>query len=80
MKKKVKYTDEALGDLRVIDDFLPSPEELPFKEDNVKVTIALSKASVEFFKREAKKHHTQNQKMIRRLVDFYVTRQLSGKA
>ncbi len=79
MKKKVKYTDEALGDLRVIDDFLPSPEELAFKEDNVKVTIALSKASVEFFKREAKKHHTQYQKMIRRLVDFYVARHLGGR-
>ena len=79
MKKKIKYTDEAIGDLRVIDDFLPSPEELAFKEDNVKVTIALSKASVEFFKREAKKHHTQYQKMIRRLVDFYVARHLGGR-
>ncbi len=79
MKKKVKYTDETLGDLRVIDDFLPSPEELAFKEDNVKVTIALSKASVEFFKREAKKHHTQYQKMIRRLVDFYVARHFGGR-
>jgi predicted DNA binding CopG/RHH family protein len=60
----------------VIDDFLPSPEELPFKEDNVKVTIALSKTSVEFFKKEAEKHHTQYQKMIRRLIDFYVLRHL----
>lgn len=74
MKSKIKYTDEPLGDLRVIDDFLPSPEELAFKEDNVKVTIALSKTSVNFFKREATKHHTQYQKMIRRLIDFYVAR------
>jgi len=79
MKKKIKYTDEPLGDLRVIDDFLPSPEELAFKEDNVKVTIALSKTSVEFFKKEAEKHHTQYQKMIRRLIDFYVVRHLSGR-
>ena len=78
MKKKIKYTDEPLGDLRVIDDFLPSPEELAFKQDNVKVTIALSKTSVEFFKKEAEKHHTQYQKMIRRLIDFYVARHLSG--
>ena len=74
MKNKIKYTDEPLGDLRVIDDFLPSPEELAFKEGNVKVTIALSKTSVDFFKREATKHHTQYQKMIRRLIDFYVAR------
>jgi len=79
MKKKIKYTGEPLGDLRVIDDFLPSPEELAFKEDNVKVTIALSKTSVEFFKREAEKHHTQYQKMIRRLIDFYVARHLGGR-
>lgn len=79
MKKRIKYTDEPLGDLRVIKDFLPSPEELAFREENVKVTIALSKTSVNFFKKEAQKHHTQYQKMIRRLVDFYVTSQLSGK-
>lgn len=79
MKKRIRYTDEPLGDLRVIKDFLPSPEDLAFKEENVKVTIALSKTSVDFFKREAQKHHTQYQKMIRRLVDFYVTRHLGGK-
>jgi predicted DNA binding CopG/RHH family protein len=63
----------------MVKDFLPSPEELAFKEENVKVTIALSKTSVEFFKKKAEKHHTQYQKMIRRLVDFYVTQQLGGK-
>ena len=70
-RKKIKYTDEPLGELRVIDDFLPSPDQLVFKEDNVKVTITLSKASIDFFKKEAKKHHTQYQKMIRRLLDVY---------
>ena len=70
-RKKVKYTDEPLGELRVIDDFLPSPDQLMFKEENVKVTITLSKASIDFFKKEAKKHHTQYQKMIRRLLDIY---------
>ncbi len=33
MKKKTKYTDEPLGDLRIVKDFLPSPEELDFKDD-----------------------------------------------
>jgi len=72
MRKKIKYSNEPLDDLQIIDDFLPSPEELIFKEDNVKITIALSKSSVDFFKREASKHQTQYQKMIRRLLDFYV--------
>jgi len=71
MSAKIKYTDEELGDIRVIPDFLPPPEELAFKEDTVKVTISLSKESVEFFKKEAKKHNTQYQKMIRRLLDVY---------
>ena len=33
MKKKIKYTDKPLGDLRIAKDFLPSPEELNFKDD-----------------------------------------------
>jgi len=48
MKKKIKYTDEPLGNVRVIDDFLPSPSELAFNEDQIKVTIGLSKTSVVF--------------------------------
>ena len=71
MKTKIKYTNEPMGNLKVVDDFLPPPEELAFKEDNVKVTITLSKASVDFFKKEAKKQHVQYQKMIRRLLDLY---------
>lgn len=75
MSKKIKYTDEPLGKLRVASDFLPSPEELAFRDDTVKVTIALSKSSIAFFKREAKKHNTQYQRMIRRLIDAYTEAQ-----
>lgn len=71
MSAKTKYTDEPVGPVKVVPDFLPAPEELVFREDTVKVTIALSKESVEFFKQEAEKHHTQYQKMIRRLLDAY---------
>ena len=49
MKRKIKYTDEPLGDVRVVDDFLPTPEDLVFKKKNVKVTMSLSQASIEFF-------------------------------
>ena len=68
------YTDEPLGEVQVVDDFLPAPENLVFKEDNIKVTLGLSRRSIEFFKREAKKNHTQYQKMIRRLLDIYASR------
>ncbi|MCG2774818.1 MAG: hypothetical protein L6406_03970 [Desulfobacterales bacterium] len=49
MKAKIKYTDEPLGKLRIVDDFLPPPEDLLCKEENVKITITLSKNSVDFF-------------------------------
>ena len=75
MSKKIKYTDGPFGELKVISDFLPSPEELAFRDDTVKITISLSRSSVEFFKREAKKHKTQYQKMIRRLLDSYTAAQ-----
>jgi hypothetical protein len=75
MSRKIDYTDEPLGTLRVISDFLPSPEELAFREETVKITISLSKKSVDFFKLEASKHHTQYQRMIRQLIDAYVDTQ-----
>lgn len=83
MSTKIRYTDEPLGDLRIIPDFLPSPNELAFREEEVKVTIALSKKSVEFFKSEAAKHRTQYQRMIRRLLDAYTdahSRSLTGRS
>jgi predicted DNA binding CopG/RHH family protein len=72
MSKRTKYADEPLGEVRVVDDFLPSPEELAFRDEQVKVTIGLSKLAVDFFKDEVKRHRTQYQKMIRRLLDAYV--------
>lgn len=71
MSAKIKYTHEHLGRPKVVADFLPPPEDLVFREEGVKVTLALSKRSVEFFKREAERHHTQYQRMIRRLLDAY---------
>jgi len=79
MKKKIEYSDlppggEPIGELESIEDIFPRPEELVFKEDNRKITIALSHHSIQFFKYQAKKHNTQYQKMIRNLLDEYVAR------
>ena len=71
MRMKIKYSDEPIEKVKIISDFLPSSEKLALKDESVKVTISLSKASVEFFKNEAKKYNTQYQKMIRRLLDEY---------
>jgi hypothetical protein len=77
MTKKIIYSNEPLGKVEVIADFLPPPSELAFREEGVKVTLALSKSSVDFFKLEASKHHTQYQRMIRRLLDSYVEAHVS---
>ncbi len=71
MKNKIKYTDGPIGEVRVVKDFLPPPSELAYREDTVKVTLQLSRASVDYFKKEAQIHDTPYQRMIRRLLDEY---------
>jgi predicted DNA binding CopG/RHH family protein len=73
--RTVKYTAGEIGRLRVIRDFLPPPEALAPREENVKVTLSLSRRSVDFFKREGKKRRVPYQRMIRALVDEYTARQ-----
>jgi len=73
MKKKIKYSNEELGKIEAVKDFLPKPDELIFKENNVKVTLNLSKTSVEFFKKIAKERGSQYQKVIRNLLDRYTS-------
>jgi len=71
MKKRISYTDEPMGNVQIVKDFLPAPDKLVLREENVKVTIALSKSSVSFFKKIAKKHRTPYQAMIRRILNLY---------
>jgi len=64
-----------IGKLTRVKDFLPPPEELVIPQrKTIKVTISLSKLSVEFFKLQAKKQHVKYQQMIRELLDKYVMR------
>ena len=71
MKRTPKYTNEPLGRLEVVDDFLPPPDQLVLKDDGVKVTLLLSKRSVDFFKTHAARSKVPYQKMIRSLLDGY---------
>lgn len=57
MNKTIQYNDEPLGKIKIIPDFLPSPNKLVLKNQNTKVTISLSSESVLYFKQTAKKHH-----------------------
>ena len=74
MKKIDKNSDMPIGKLTGVDDFLPSPDKLIAPKESVKITISLSKSSVEFFKQQAKLHHVKYQQMIRQLIDKYAAR------
>jgi hypothetical protein len=80
--KKTIYTKapggigKAITESVIVDDFLPRPDTLVFKEDNIKVTLELSKRSVLLFKRYAKKRGFKYQRMVRNLIDHYANRVL----
>ena len=71
MKRNPKYRDEPLGRVEVVEGFLPPPDQLVLRDDGVKITISLSKRSVDFFKRHAARSKVPYQKMIRSLLDSY---------
>lgn len=74
MKRNPEYTNEPLGRLEVVDDFLPPPDQLVLKEDGIKITISLSRKSVDFFKTHAARSRVPYQRMIRSLLDTYADR------
>jgi predicted DNA binding CopG/RHH family protein len=78
MSKQIQYSEEPMNDFKLVTDFLPSPSELALKSQNTKITISLSSDSVAYFKETAKKHHMQYQKIIRELLDEYVSHQKNG--
>lgn len=82
-KRKVKKdfykdddpTDEDFpaGKLTPIPDFLPPPSELAKARRLVRVTIVLDLDSIKFFQKQAKKHNTKYQRMIREVLKHYVS-------
>ena len=70
--RTVKYTEGPIKEVKRVKDFLPPPDELVFKPDTVKVTLSLSKSSVDFFKAVARQRKGKYQQMIRHLIDTYV--------
>lgn len=70
MRKNTEYTDEPLK-LKVVKDFLPSPDELMLRRPNVSVKLELRKSSLEYYKSLAKKHKTTYKKVIKKVLDTY---------
>ena len=64
---------DGIGE-RPLPDFLPPPDRLVRREDTVKVTLSLSRASVDFFRSQAERQGVTYQRMIRALVDAYPRR------
>ncbi len=71
MSRRATDTDFPIGKLTRIADILPPPEKLVIPQETVKVTLLLSKSSIQFFKRQASQHRTKYQRMLRELVDRY---------
>lgn len=73
MGRKIKDRNVPIGKMTRVKDFLPPPEELIASAETVKVTITLNRASVDFFKEAAQKHRAKYQRMIREVLDRYVS-------
>lgn len=73
MKKKTlkSKTDEPIGNLKRIADFLPPPEQLLPNEEVKKITLALDEETIESFKQMAAENGTKYQRMMREVLKGY---------
>jgi predicted DNA binding CopG/RHH family protein len=72
MKKTIIYTDEPLQFGERVKDFLPPPDQLVKREETIKITLEVTRNSLEFFKEKAQQEHVPYQRMLRGLIDSYV--------
>lgn len=71
MSKKITYTDEPLQFGERVADFLPPPDQLVKRDETVKITLEVTRESLEFFKEKAQQEHVPYQRMLRGLIDSY---------
>ncbi len=69
MSKKINYTDEPMQIGKRVVDFLPPADQLVKRSDTVKITLELTRESLDFFKLQAKQSHVPYQRMLRGLID-----------
>ena len=80
MKKRKKFKEEddfqdddmPIGKLTEVPDFLPPPHELAKARTLVTITIALDLETLKFFQKQAQKHGSKYQRMIREVLNRYV--------
>jgi hypothetical protein len=76
MSEQIDYTDEPLQIGERVKDFLPPPSQLVKREETIKVTIELTRESVDFFNQLAKQEKVPYQRILRGLIDTYAKQHL----
>ena len=78
MKKKTKYSNKFSNEnkinarsLKIIKDFLPSPEDLFPKEEKVKITIEIDVETYQFFQKLALSLDKKYQPLMREILRQY---------
>ncbi len=69
MKKKEK--SEFPKNFRIVEDFLPPPEDLLPKDELEKILIALDKPVIDFFRKKAELTDQKYQRLIREVLHRY---------
>ena len=87
MKKKVKYSNKFGKEqkidgknLKIIKDFLPSPDELFLKEEKVKITIEVDVETYQFFQKLALSFNKKYQPLMREILKQYARKYKSRLA
>ena len=78
MKRKIKNDDFPTGKVTIIEDFLPPPDKLIPVRESVKVTLALDKMSLQFFKKCAAQQGVKYQRMIHEVLHGYAQKYAVG--
>ncbi|HAC64094.1 MAG TPA: hypothetical protein DCF68_11285 [Cyanothece sp. UBA12306] len=76
MNNNINYTDEPMELGKIVEDFLPPPEELICKKTIIKITLELNEEKISFLKEKAAQKHISCQEIIESLIDQYISDQV----
>ena len=71
MSNTTNNDDQPIGELSLVDDFLPPPSQLIPQEETVQITFSLNKKTIAFYQKQAKEKGMSYQTLIRNLIDDY---------
>ncbi|TVQ49403.1 MAG: hypothetical protein EA365_00440 [Gloeocapsa sp. DLM2.Bin57] len=69
---------KPIGNVTIVEDFLPSPEQLVPKKKTVSVTIEISEDSIKILQQKAENLNDSYQNIIIELIDNYIKQQLEN--